>query len=52
MKKDDKILIGIKGEKQYNPLFHWEIIEKLWVENYEIKIWKREPFKYKMPKQI
>jgi hypothetical protein len=51
MEKDDKILISIKGAKQYEPLFHWETIEKWWVENGEIKIWKREPFRYKIPKQ-
>jgi hypothetical protein len=43
MEKEDKILIGVKGEKQQEPLFHWETIEKWWIENGEIKIWKREP---------
>ena len=47
-KKDDKILIGVKSKKRYEPLFHWETIEKWWVENGEIKIWKREPFRYKI----
>jgi hypothetical protein len=51
MEKDDKILIGVKGEKQHEPLFNWETIEKWWIENGEIKIWKREPFRYKIPKQ-
>jgi len=51
MKKDNKILIGIKGKKDYESIFHWETIERWWVENGEIKIWKREPFRYIIPKQ-
>lgn len=42
---DELYKIGVKGKTQYNSLFNWVTIEKIWVEHGEIKIWKRKPFK-------
>ena len=45
MTPDNRILIG-KKNKEDGFSFHWEIIEQWWVENGELKIWKRLPPRY------
>ena len=46
MENDKKILLGKKGEDKYKgwmlPPDTWTTLQKMWIENGEIKVWNKK----------
>ena len=46
MENEQKILIGKKGEDKYKgwilPPNTWTTIQKMWIDNGDIKVWNRK----------
>ena len=46
-----KILIGKKSKDKYNgwclPPNTWTTIQQMWIEDGQIKIWNKEPYRFK-----
>ena len=46
MKSENKILLGKKSEDKYEgwglPPNTWTTIQKMWIENGEIKVWNKK----------
>ena len=50
--EENKILIGTKPKKEWEPMFgRGQVILMMWIEDNQIRVWKKEPFRHKCSMQ-
>lgn len=46
--EEKKFLIGKKPKEEWEPMFGYgQVILMMWIEDNQIRVWKKEPFQYK-----